>query len=131
MKNIIMASLSLLSILTFPPHAHAHFMVTYTPEMSLQKAKPLDIRILFTHPAEAGLMMNMGGIKEFYAVYQSGDGKPKHLDFKSYLKEITWQNPDSSATAYAAKIPAKAIRSMGDYVFIVTPGYYLEKEEDV
>ncbi|CAK7035288.1 MAG: hypothetical protein DELT_00537 [Desulfovibrio sp.] len=110
--------------------ASAHFMVLYTPEMAIGEASDMDIRAIFTHPAEAGHMMDMGGVKEFYAMYQRGENEPKKIDLKAELKEITWKNPESSAKAFAAKLPRKTVRSAGDYTFVLVPGYYLEKEED-
>jgi len=106
-------------------------MVVYTPEIALHEGKDLDMRILFTHPAEAGHMMDMGGIEEFYLVKQRGDSEPRKVDLKKYLKEITWKNPEASAPAFSALIPKKEVRSMGDYVFVMKPGYYFEKEESL
>ncbi len=131
MHKSFLAALAFAGTLLFSSPAQAHFMMTYTPETALERAKDLDVRIVFTHPAEAGHMMDMGGVKEFYALHQRGDGEAKKLDFTKYLKEITWKNPESSAPAFSALIPRKDLRSMGDYMFIVIPGYYYEKEEDV
>ncbi len=132
MKKLAIASLGLLAALTMAAPASAHFQMLYTPtQTEMEKAEDLDMRIVFTHPAEAGHMMDMGGIKEFYAVYKRGEQAPQKLDMKQYLKEITWKNPGSSAPAFSAMIPRKDIRSIGDYVFVMAPGDYLEKEEDV
>ncbi len=131
MKKLALASFGLLAALTMAAPAEAHFQMMYTPKTDMEKAVDMDMRIVFTHPAEAGHMMDMGGIKEFYAVYKRGENAPQKLDMKKHLKDITWKNPGSSAPAFAALIPRKEIRSIGDYVFVVVPGYYLEKEEDV
>lgn len=131
MKKTIITSFALLAALTMATPADAHFMMVYTPETDMQKAENMDMRMVFTHPAEAGHMMDMGGIKEFYAMYKRGENAPQKIDMKKYAKEITWKNPGSSAPAFEASIPRKDIRSMGDYVFVLVPGYYLEKEEDV
>lgn len=121
-----------LALLTMALPAQAHFMMVYTPETALEKAeKDLDFRIVFTHPAEAGHTMDMGGVQEFYAMYKRGDSKAEKIDFKSLVKEITWKNPESSNKAYSVLVPKKSVRSMGDYVFVLVPGYYMEKEEDV
>lgn len=111
--------------------AHAHFMVVYTPEIANAEAQDVDMRIVFTHPAEAGHTMDMGGIQEFYVLHQRGDNKAKKIDLKNTLKDITWKNPESSGPAFSALIPKKTLRSMGDYTFVVVPGYYYEKEEEV
>ena len=123
MKKLSLAALGLAGAMLLAAPAHAHFMMTYTPETALEKAADLDFRIVFTHPAEAGHMMDMGGVKEFYALHQRGDGEAKKIDFKSLLKEVTWKNPDSSAPAFSALIPRKELRSMGDYMFVMVPGY--------
>ena len=111
--------------------ALAHFMVVYTPEIALSEGADLDTRIIFTHPAEAGHTMDMGGIREFYALYQRGDNEPQRIDLMDTLTEITWNNPESSGKAFSALIPRKTVRSMGDYTLVVVPGYYLEEDEDV
>ena len=131
MKKMSFAALGLAGALLLAAPAQAHFMMAYTPQTALEKAADLDFRIVFTHPAEAGHMMDMGGVKEFYALHQRGDGEAKKIDFKPLLKEITWKNPDSSAPAFSALVPRKELRSMGDYMFVMVPGYYYEKEEDV
>ena len=126
-KTLILAGL--LSLAAAP--AYAHFMMVYTPEIAKSEAGDLDFRIVFTHPAEAGHTMDMGGVKEFYAMYQRGDNAPKKIDLLQTLKPITWKNPESSGPAFAARVPRKEIRSMGDYTFVMVPGYYYEKEEEV
>ena len=131
MKKRFIPFLVALCVLTVVGSAFAHFMVVYTPEIALEESGELDMRILFTHPAEAGHMMDMGGVEEFYVVKQRGDGEPKKVDLKQYLKPITWKNPHAAAPAFSALIPKKEVRSMGDYVFVMKPGYYFEKEEDL
>lgn len=111
--------------------ASAHFLMLYTPEIAKSESSDLDMRMVFTHPAEAGTTMDMGGVEEFYVVHQRGDGAPKKTDLKEFLKEIEWKNPESSGAAFSAMIPRAKVRSMGDYTFVVVPGYYLEEEEGV
>lgn len=130
MNTKFFAALGLAGTLFMAAPAQAHFMMAYTPETALEKAQDLDMRFVFTHPAEAGHMMDMGGVKEFYALYQRGDSPAKKIDLKDTLQEITWKNPDSSAPAYKTLIPRKDMRNMGDYMFVFVPGYYYEKEED-
>ncbi len=130
MKKLLFG-LGVLGAVWMAAPAQAHFMMEYTPKTVLEKAEDLPFRLVFTHPAEAGHMMNMGGVKEFYALHQRGDSEPKKIDFKHLLKEVTWKNPESSAPAYAALIPRKELRSMGDYMFVAVPGYYFEEEEGV
>lgn len=82
MKKMSFAALGLAGALLLAAPAQAHFMMAYTPQTALEKAADLDFRIVFTHPAEAGHMMDMGGVKEFYALHQRGDGEAKKIDFK-------------------------------------------------
>lgn len=131
MKKRFIPLLTAICALTIVSSAFAHFMVVYTPEIAMEKGEELDMRILFTHPAEAGHMMDMGGVEEFYVLKQRGEAQPKKVDLKQYLKEITWKNPHSEAAAFSARIPKKEVRSMGDYVFVMKPGYYFEKEEGI
>lgn len=131
MKRKLTCLLAALGVLMMTGTAMAHFMMVYTPEIALSEGKDLDMRIVFTHPAEAGHTMDMGGVQEFYVVKQRGDAAPKKVDMKPYLKEITWKNPGSSNKAYSAVIPKKEVRSMGDYVFVMKPGYYHEDEEGI
>ena len=130
MNSKFLAALGIAGALMTAAPAQAHFMMAYTPETALEKAQDLDMRFVFTHPAEAGHMMNMGGVKEFYALYQRGAAPAKKIELKGSLKEIKWKKPESSAPAYAALISRKDVRSMGDYMFVFVPGYYYEKEED-
>jgi len=131
MKKRFIMLLTAACVLAVVSSAFAHFMVVYTPKIAVEQAEDMDVRILFTHPAEAGHMMDMGGVEEFYAVFQRGESEPKNIDLKGYLKQIEWTNPGSKAPAFAGVIPRKEVRSMGDYVFVMKPGYYYEKEEDI
>ncbi len=131
MRKGLVFALGLVAVMALSAPAFAHFMVLNTPEIALEKGTDLDFRIVFTHPAEAGHTMDMGKAQEFYMVSQRGDNDPVKADLMGYLKEITWKNPESSGAGYSAMIPKKLVRSMGDYVFVFTPGYYFEEEEGV
>lgn len=131
MKNLKSLFLAALATVFFALPASAHFTIVYTPEIAVQQSSDLDIRLIFTHPAEAGHTMDMGGVQEFYTMFQRGENAPQKIDLKEFLSEITWKNPESSGKAFAAKIPRKNIRSMGDYTFVLVPGFYFEKEEDI
>lgn len=129
MKRILTALA--LTLLTASP-ALAHFQMIYTPEIALDKGKAIEIKLVFTHPFEAGHTMDMGPVEEFFVVKQRGEeAKPRKIDLKPYLKKITWQSVTNSGQAYEASLPKKIVRSMGDYVFVVIPSPYLEKEEDI
>jgi cobalt/nickel transport protein len=129
MKRLVIALA--LSLMMVTP-AMAHFQMIYTPEIAFDKGQATEFKLVFTHPFEAGHTMNMGPVKEFYVVKQRGeDAKPKKVDLMSHLKKITWQSVTNSGDAYEAKLPKKIMRSMGDYVFVLVPSPYLEKEEDI
>jgi cobalt/nickel transport protein len=130
MKKMTWA-LALLAVLTLAGPAGAHFMMMHTPEIANEKGDDMDFRIVFTHPAEAGHIMDMGGVQDFYVLYQRGDAEPVKTDLKGYLKEIGWANPESKGKGYSALIPKKEVRSMGDYTFVFVPGFYFEEEEGV
>ncbi|KAB1437260.1 DUF4198 domain-containing protein [Pseudodesulfovibrio senegalensis] len=131
MKKGIFAAFALVAVLAMAIPASAHFMMVYTPEIAMDKGGDMDFRMVFTHPAEAGHTMNMGGVNEFYVLSQRGDAKAKKTDLMPYVKEIKWTNPASSNTAYSAMLPKKVVRSMGDYTFVFVPGYYFEEEEGI
>ena len=59
MNSKFLAALGIAGALMTAAPAQAHFMMAYTPETALEKAQDLDMRFVFTHPAEAGHMMNM------------------------------------------------------------------------
>ncbi|KMY66262.1 nickel transporter [Desulfocarbo indianensis] len=129
MKRLLMAVA--LALFVASP-ALAHFQMIYTPEIAMSEGKELDLKLVFTHPFEAGHTMDMAPVKEFYVVSQRGEeGKPQKTDLMSYLKKITWTSLTNSGAAYEAKLPKKVVRSMGDYVFVLVPGPYLEKEEGI
>ncbi|MDD4732295.1 MAG: DUF4198 domain-containing protein [Desulfovibrio sp.] len=131
MKKGLIAAMCALAVLTMALPASAHFMMLNTPEIALEKGGDMDFRVVFTHPAEAGHTMDMGGVQEFYALYQRGDNPVKKIDLKSYLQEIKWTNPESSGIGFSALVPKKLVRSMGDYTFVLKPGYYFEEEEGI
>jgi cobalt/nickel transport protein len=129
MKRLVIALA--LSLMMATP-AMAHFQMIYTPEIAFDKGQATEFKLVFTHPFEAGHTMSMAPVEEFFVVKQRGeDAKPKKVDLKSYLKKITWESVTNSGDAYEAKLPKKIVRSMGDYVFVLVPGPYLEKEEDI
>lgn len=110
--------------------ASAHFQMIYTPDIALEKGGKIDLKLVFTHPFDAGHTMDMGVPLEFYVVNQRGEkGKPQKIDLMSSLKPITWKSLTNSGKAYETA-PIK-VRSMGDYVFCLVPEPYYEAEEDI
>ncbi len=129
MKRLLMALA--LTLVTAGP-AMAHFQMIYTPEIAFDKGDAVEFKLVFTHPFEAGHTMSMAPVQEFYVVKQRGEeAKPEKVDLKSFLNKISWESVTNSGDAYEAKLPKKIMRSMGDYVYVLVPGPYLEKEEDI
>lgn len=110
-------------VLTMSVPAFAHFQMIYTPEAAKEKGGNVDLKLVFTHPFEAGHTMDMGAPVDFFMLH-----KGKKTDLKDALKEITWSSLTNSGAAYEAQVKA---RSMGDYVFCLVPEPYLETEEDI
>ncbi len=121
-KNaVVLAGTLLLALITAGP-ALAHFQLIYTPETALDKGEAIELRLVFTHPFEAGHTMDMGKPEQFFVVR-----KGQRKDLLKDLTPITWTSLTNSGKAYAAK--AK-VRGMGDNVFCLVPEPYLEQEED-
>ena len=111
--------------------ALAHFQMIYTPNASLDKGAATTLGVVFTHPFPGGPTMNMGKPHAFYVVQQRGsDATPKKTDLAQYLKPIQWKADDGMFAAYQADLPREVVRSLGDYIFVLEPEPYLEKEED-
>ena len=120
MKKMIMVLAGFILATATP--ALAHFQMVYTPESALQKAKPIDLKLVFTHPFEAGHTMDMGQPEAFFVIR-----KGKKKDLLKTLKPITWKSLTNSGKAFETSYK---LRGMGDNVFCLMPAPYLEKEED-
>ena len=103
--------------------AMAHFQMVYTPEAAMEKGGNLDLKLVFTHPFDAGHTMDMGAPQQFFMVH-----KGEKTDLQNTLKPIIWTSLTNSGAAYEAKVKA---RKMGDYVFCLVPEPYYEGEEDI
>ena len=121
MKKLFMLFLGLAAMAMAIP-ASAHFQMIYTPESALEKAKSIDLELVFTHPFEAGHTMDMGTPEQFFVVR-----KGKKKDLLSTLKPITWKSLTNSGKAYETSYK---LRGMGDNVFCLVPAPYLEEEEN-
>ncbi|MEA1899971.1 MAG: hypothetical protein U9N47_04270, partial [Thermodesulfobacteriota bacterium] len=58
MKKLVLA-LSLAVAFALSAPAHAHFQMIYSPD-SVPKSKKLNLKLVFTHPFEAGHTMDIG-----------------------------------------------------------------------
>ena len=120
MRKIVVAT-TFLSLLLAAP-AMAHFQMIYTPESALAKAESIDLKLVFTHPFEAGHTMDMGQPEQFFVVR-----KEKKTNLLATLKPVTWTSLTNSGAAYET---AYKLRGMGDNIFCLVPAPYFEKEED-
>ncbi|MDY0223079.1 MAG: DUF4198 domain-containing protein, partial [Desulfobacterium sp.] len=82
-KTLIAAGITSL-VLTAAP-AFAHFQTIYTPEAAMEKASTIEMKMVFTHPFEAGHTMDMGTPESFKVLH-----KKKTTDLISTPKPITW-----------------------------------------
>ncbi len=113
--------------------ASAHFQMLYTPKSALTPEDPSKINVLlvFTHPFEAGLTMNMGqdAAGKIHPPKVFGvKNKGKEADLLSQLKPITFKSLSSEGKGY--ELSDFTLKGMGDFVFYLDPGPYFEKSED-
>lgn len=99
----------------------AHFQMLYTPESALLKGETLNLKIVFTHPFEAGHTMDMDGVESFVMLH-----KGVVTDLKDSLKPLFWTSLSNSGKGYEAEVP---VRGMGDFVFGLVPAPYFEASE--
>lgn len=118
----LLFGVGIFSLLTSIP-ALAHFQMIYTPESALNKAETIPLKLVFTHPFEAGHTMDMGKPEQFFVVR-----KGKKNDLLETLKPITWTSLTNSGAAYETSYK---LRGMGDNIFCLVPSPYLEKEEGI
>ncbi len=101
--------------------AMAHFQMVYTPETALARPGSIDLKLVFTHPFEAGHTMDMERPQEFFLVR-----KNRKRNLLDALEQIKWKSLTNSGDAYEADI---RLRGMGDSVFCLVPSPYYEKKE--
>jgi len=119
----MLATFTVLLMLAAAVPATAHFQMIYTPESALDRGKPIDLKLVFSHPFEAGHTMDMGAPEQFFVVR-----KGKKTDLLDTLKPIRWSSLTNSGKAYETSYK---LRGMGDNVFCLVPAPYYEKEEEV
>ncbi len=123
MKNIRRITLLSLAVLfAAAAPALAHFQMLYTPATIVDKGGEVPLKLVFTHPFEAGHTMDMDKPLEFYVV-----NKEKKTDLLETLKPITWKGLENSGKGFETSYKLKG---MGDYVFCLVPAPYYEKGED-
>lgn len=121
MKKVLLLSLCALFATAVP--ASAHFQMLYTPETILDQGGEVPLKLVFTHPFEAGHTMDMKSPLEFFVV-----NKEKRTDLRRTLKPILWRSLENTGRAFETRYKLKG---MGDYVFCLVPAPYLEKAEDI
>ncbi|MFP4393376.1 MAG: DUF4198 domain-containing protein [Desulfohalobiaceae bacterium] len=123
MKFYYSMPIMLIMLLVAATSAQAHFQLIYTPESALQKPEKLQLRLIFTHPFDAGHTMDMPEPEEFYVLH-----KGQKTDLMQDLQPIKWQGAHNSGQAFATDY---SLRGMGDWVFALKPEPYYEEKEEV
>lgn len=115
------AALATMLMLCAAP-AMAHFQLLYTPESALEKGQEIPLKVVFTHPFEAGHTMDMAMPEKFVVLH-----KGQTADLLKTLKPITWKSLTNEGKAFETTY---ALRGMGDWVFALSPAPYFEANED-
>ncbi|MBN2705769.1 MAG: DUF4198 domain-containing protein [Deltaproteobacteria bacterium] len=123
-KRSILTGLAMVLALAFALPAAAHFQMLYTPECALERGGEIDLKLVFTHPFEAGHTMDMGAPERFFMVH-----KEQRENLIDRLKPITWNSLTNSGKAYELK--GYRLKGMGDFVFCLVPEPYFEGSEEV
>ncbi|NOQ45247.1 MAG: DUF4198 domain-containing protein, partial [Desulfobulbaceae bacterium] len=76
MKTKFVSLLAGAAILGSAVMASAHFQMIYTPEMAMTKGGKIPVKLVFTHPFEAGHTMDMGKPEQFFVVRTRGENAP-------------------------------------------------------
>jgi cobalt/nickel transport protein len=109
--------------LFLPTAAGAHFQLSYTPSVQIERPGDVPIKLIFWHPFENGHVMDMGRPLDVYAVHRG-----EKIDLMDTLSPITFQGASNSAAAFEAAVP---VRRSGDYVLVTVPAPYYEESEDI
>jgi cobalt/nickel transport protein len=130
-RKMVFMSVVVGMIFTFSFPAWGHFQTIYTPQSALSKSQKINIKLIFTHPWEAGHTMDIGKdetgkIHPPIAFGVMHKGKKK--DLLKELKAITFTSLSNSGRAYETDIK---LRGMGDHIFYFMPPPYYESAEDV
>ncbi|KAA5605617.1 DUF4198 domain-containing protein [Roseospira marina] len=119
------AALALTSAAAFmlPAAANAHFQLSYTPEVQIDRPGDVPVKLIFWHPFENGHAMDMAKPLDFYMIHRG-----EKTDLTDRLTPITFQGADNTADAWEATVPVKRA---GDYVLVTVPAPYYEESEDI
>ncbi|WP_240194686.1 DUF4198 domain-containing protein [Desulfobulbus rhabdoformis] len=123
MNKLLAAAFTGAMVLGSAVAASAHFQMIYTPEMALDKGGKIPLKLVFTHPFEAGHTMDMGTPEQFFVVRSRGENAPKKTDLLKTLKPITWTSLTNSGKAWETTYQARG----GDHAFCLIPEPYWEE----
>jgi cobalt/nickel transport protein len=119
-KWMITALVGMAALAVYVP-SFAHFQMIYTPESALQKGGPVELKLVFTHPFEAGHTMDMGSPTAFGVLH-----KEKKEDLLGKMKSIEFSSLSNKGKAFNASY---VLKGMGDFVFYLSPAPYWEGSE--
>ncbi len=131
MRKILFLLLALVLVSTLSIPAFAHFQTIYTDESALEKGKEINLKMVFTHPFEAGHTMDMGKDEEGKICPPKAFGvmhKGKKKDLINTLKPVEFTSLTNKGKAFEASYK---LRGMGDYIFYFDPAPYYEGSEDI
>jgi cobalt/nickel transport protein len=124
---VLMIGLSIL-VLSIP--AFAHFQMIYSPD-SVPKSKKINLKLVFTHPFEAGHTMDIGKDEngKIHPAIAFGEmHKGKKEDLLNKLRPIEFTSLTNTGKAYEADV---RLKGMGDHIFYFIPAPYYEGSEDI
>ena len=132
MKRLaLLASIVIVMIFALSASAPAHFQTLYTPESALNKGGKITLKLIFTHPFEAGHTMDIGKDEQGQIHPPKAFGvmhKGKKKDLLKSLKPIEFTSLTNKGKAFEVSYK---LRGMGDYVFYFDPAPYYEASEDI
>ncbi len=126
MKKTLVSTLAGAALLGAAAAASAHFQMIYTPDSALNKGGSIPLKLVFTHPFDAGHTMDMGQPEQFFVVRSRGENEPQRTDLLDTLTPIGWQSLTNSGKAFETSYQARG----GDHIFCLVPAPYFEAEED-
>ncbi len=126
MKSSLASLLTGAVVLGAATMASAHFQMIYTPEMALKQGGQIPLKMVFTHPFDAGYTMDMGTPEEFFVIRTRGENEPVRTDLKEGLKAIEWASLTNTGKAWETTYQARG----GDHIFCLIPEPYWEAKED-
>ncbi|NBC95535.1 MAG: DUF4198 domain-containing protein [Deinococcus-Thermus bacterium] len=116
-----LAAAALAAALMATPAA-AHFQLVYTPEVNLDRAGAVPLKLLFWHPMANGHVMDMGEPEQFFVRFRG-----ERTDLKDTLSPVVFTGLENEGRAFEG---VTRLTRSGDYTFVVVPAPYYEASED-